>query len=76
MSSNAAELYRRIKQDPENTKLLFRQALQDPKGALEAICELGNSLGLPVTAAEVKAYLAEVDDADTKQWLIKARGGL
>ncbi len=75
-SSNAAELYRRIKEDPECTQALFRQALQDPQGALKAICDLGNSLNLPVTTQEVKNYLASLEDEDTKQWLIKARGGL
>ena len=76
MSSNAAKLYKLIKDDPEHKQLLFRQALQDPQGALQAICKLGESLGLPVTSAEVKAYLAAIDDPDTKQWLVKARGGL
>ncbi len=76
MSNNAAELYKRIKADPEHTQILFRQALQDPQGALNAICQLGQSLGLPVTSDEVKAYLEGIDDIDTKQWLIKARGGL
>ena len=76
MSSNATELYKRIKADPEHTQQLFRQALQDPQGALNSICQLGESLGLPVTAEEVKAYLAAIDDSDTKQWLLKARGGL
>ncbi len=77
MSSNVEELYKRIKDDPETSKGLFRQALQDPQGALKAICELGASFNLPVTAEEVKTYLARMDDdADTNQWLIKARGGL
>ena len=76
MSNNAAELYKRIKSEPEHTQVLFRQALQDPQGALNAICELGSSLGLPVTSDEVKAYLEGIDDIDTKQWLVKARGGL
>ena len=76
MSSNAAELYRRIQEDPECTQALFRQALQDPQGALQAICEFGKSLDLPVTPEEVKDYLANLEDFDTKQWLIKARGGL
>ena len=76
MSSNAAKLYKRIEADPEYTKVLFRQALQDPKGALKAISEMGNDLGLPVTEEEVKDYLSTLDDMETKQWLIKARGGL
>ena len=76
MGTNAAELYKRIQKDPEHTQALFRQALQDPQGAIEAICELGKSIGLPVTPDEVKNHLASLDDEDTKQWLIKARGGL
>ena len=76
MSSNAAELYELINDDPDKKQDLFRQALQDPKGAMKAICALGNEMNLPVTPEEVKKYLSTVDDLDTKQWLIKARGGL
>ena len=76
MSSNAAELYKLINADPEKKQDLFRQALQNPKGAMEAICALGNEMNLPVTSEEVKEYLSSIDDLDTKQWLIKARGGL
>ncbi len=76
MSSNAAELYKRIASNPEHTQVLFRQALQDPKGAMEAICNLGQQLDLPVTQEEVKDYLSSIDDLDTQKWLIKARGGL
>ena len=75
-SSNAKALYEHIKADPENTQKLFRKALQDPQGALNEICELGSSLGLPVTSKEVKEYLSGLDDSETKQWVIKARGGL
>ena len=76
MSSNAPELYKRIEANQGYTQILFRQALQDPQGALKMICEIGEDLGLPVTPEEVKQYLSTLDDADTKQWLIKARGGL
>ena len=76
MSSNAAELYKLINADPAKKQDLFRQALQNPKGAMEAICALGKAMNLPVTAEEVKEYLSTIDDLDTKQWLIKARGGL
>tara|TARA_B100000131_G_scaffold30377_1_gene28458 strand:- start:467 stop:697 length:231 start_codon:yes stop_codon:yes gene_type:complete len=76
MKSNAEQLYQKIESDPSYTKLLFRQALQDPQGALTAICEIGNQLGLPVTKQEVISYLSTLDDFDTKQWLVKARGGL
>ncbi len=76
MSGNAAELYKLINADPGKKQDLFRQALQDPKGAMKAICELGNEMNLPVTSEEVKEYLSTIDDLDTKQWLIKARGGL
>ena len=76
MASNAEKLYQHIQKDSANSQALFRQALQDPQGALEAICALGKKLDLPVTVDEVKTFLADLDDADTKQWLIKARGGL
>tara|TARA_B100000700_G_scaffold308799_1_gene386959 strand:+ start:926 stop:1156 length:231 start_codon:yes stop_codon:yes gene_type:complete len=76
MSGNAAELYRLINADPGKKQDLFRQALQNPKGAMEAICALGNEMNLPVTSDEVKEYLSTIDDIETKQWLIKARGGL
>ena len=43
---------------------------------MKAICALGNEMNLPVTSEEVKEYLSTIDDLETKQWLIKARGGL
>ena len=76
MSRNAAELYKLINADPDKKQDLFRQALQNPKGAMNAICALGNEMNLPVTAEEVKEYLSTIDDLETKQWLIKARGVL
>ena len=76
MSGNAAELYQLINADPKKKQDLFRQALQNPKGAMQSICELGIKMNLPVTSEEVKEYLTTIDDLDTKQWLIKARGGL
>ncbi|MBM5800077.1 MAG: hypothetical protein FJ077_04380 [Cyanobacteria bacterium K_DeepCast_35m_m2_023] len=75
-SGHASELYERISADPALTQALFRQALQDPNGALARIVALGNDLNLPVTADEVRAHLASLDDAASKQWLLKARGGL
>ena len=76
MSSNAAELYKLINADPKKKQDLFRQALQNPKGAMQSICAFGNEMNLPVTSEEVKEYLTRIEDFDTKQWLIKARGGL
>ena len=76
MSGNAAKLYKLISADPKKKQDLFRQALQNPKGAMESICALGIEMNLPVTSEEVKEYLSTIDDLDTKQWLIKARGGL
>ena len=74
--SNAAALYARIENDQNLSKGLFRQALQNPSGALDSICEIGTQLNLPVTLQEVKDHLNSLDDEITKQWLIKARGGL
>jgi hypothetical protein len=76
MTANAAALYERIRSNPDQTQALFRQALQDPTGAMDCICRLGDDLGLPVTPDEVKAHLASLEDADTSRWVIKARGGL
>jgi hypothetical protein len=75
-NGHAAALYARISGDAALTQSLFRQALQDPKGALGRIIELGDSLGLPVSPDEVWAHLDSLEDSATKQWLIKARGGL
>ena len=76
MASNAAELYARISSNQEQTQALFRQALQDPSGAMQSICAIGETLGLPVTAEDVKSHLNSLDDSETTQWLVKARGGL
>ena len=74
--SNAAELYEKIEQDRDLTRALFRQALQNPGGAIEAICQVGERMNLPVTNKEVKAFISSLDDDLSKQWLVKARGGL
>tara|TARA_Y100001968_G_C18684486_1_gene403956 strand:- start:97 stop:327 length:231 start_codon:yes stop_codon:yes gene_type:complete len=76
MSGNAVELYKLINADPKKKQDLFRQALQNPKGAMQSICSFGIEMNLPVTSEEVKEYLSTIDDLDTKQWLLKARGGL
>ena len=76
MSGNASELYKLINADPEKKQELFRQALQNPKGAMQSICAFGIEMNLPVTSEEVKEYLITIDDSETKQWLIKARGGM
>ena len=74
--SNAAELYAKIEQDRDLTRALFRQALQNPEGAIQAICQVGERMNLPVTHDEVKAFISSLDDDLSKQWLVKARGGL
>ena len=76
VNGNAASLYQRISQDPDLTQALFRQALQNPSGTLEQICRLGDTWGLPVSIEQVKAHISTLDDAGSKQWLLKARGGL
>ena len=76
MGSNAKKLYDLVKGDPDRAQSFFRQALQDPKGALKAICDYGQSVGLEVTEKEVKEYLFKLEDQETNQWINKARGGL
>ena len=73
---NAAALYALIQADSDLTQALFRQALQDPSGALRRIVALGDEHNLPVSSDEVRAHIASLDDAASKQWLLKARGGL
>ncbi|GDX76678.1 hypothetical protein LBMAG41_17540 [Cyanobium sp.] len=75
-SRQAAELYARISQNSDLTQSLFRQALQDPSGALARIVAIGAEQGMTVSTDDVKAHLASLDDGATKQWLLKARGGL
>lgn len=75
-ASNAAALYASISRDVELTQSLFRQALQDPNGALSKIVAIGEAQGLPVTADEVREHLAGLDDFASNLWLLKARGGL
>ncbi len=75
-TGNAPALYARISANHDLTQALFRQALQDPKGALSRIVQLGEAEGLPVTPEEVKAHIGSLDDAASKRWLLKARGGL
>ena len=76
MTRNAEKLYNLIANDSKKKQSLFLMALNNPKSALEKICEIGEELNIRVTKQEVIEYLENVDDEATKLWLIKARGGL
>ena len=76
MISNAEKLYNLIANDPKKKQSLFLMALNNPKSALERICEMGKEFNITVTKKEVIEYLTSLDDEQTKLWLIKARGGL
>jgi len=76
MPGHAAALYERIRNNPDQTQALFRQALQDPSGAMASICRFGDEQGLPVTPEEVRSHLASLDDEASNRWVVKARGGL
>ena len=76
MTSNVEKLYDLIANDSKKKQSLFLMALNNPKSALEKICEIGKELNIVVTKKEVVEYLETVDDQATKLWLIKARGGL
>ena len=76
MTSNVEKLYDLIANDSKKKQSLFLMALNNPKSALEKICDIGRELGILVTKEEVVEYLETVDDEATKLWLIKARGGL
>ena len=76
MASNVEKLYNLIANDSKKKQSLFLMALNNPKSALEKICEIGNEFDIKVTKEEVIEYLTTLDDEQTKLWLIKARGGL
>ena len=76
MTRNVEKLYNLIAKDSKKKQSLFLMALNNPKSALEKICEIGRELNIVVTKEEVVEYLETVDDQATKLWLIKARGGL
>jgi hypothetical protein len=73
---NVSELYDRISADAELTQSLFRQALQDPSGALSRIVTIGAEQGLSVSIDDVRSHILSLEDDASKQWLIKARGDL
>ena len=76
MTSNVEKLYNLIANDSKKKQSLFLMALNNPKSALEKICDIGREFDIVVTREEVVEYLETVDDEATKLWLIKARGGL
>ena len=76
MSSNAEKLYKLIANDSKRKQNLFLTALNNPKLALDKICDIGDELDISVTKEEVIEYLSTIDDEATKMWLVKARGGL
>ena len=76
MISNAEKLYNLIANDPKKKQSIFLIALNNPKSALDKICDMGKEYNITVTKEEVIEYLTSIDDEQTKLWLIKARGGL
>jgi hypothetical protein len=74
--SPASRLYDLIRADAELTRSLFRQALQDPSGTIARIRQLGHDHGLAISDEEIRHFVASLDDDASKQWLVKARGGL
>jgi len=76
MTSNVEKLYKLIDDDSRKKQSLFLMALNNPKSALDKICEIGKEVNIHVTKEEVVEYLSTLDDEATKLWLIKARGGL
>ena len=72
----AQALYDLVRGDEQLTRALFRQALQDPQGTLEQLLAIADAKGLEVSREDITAYLNTSADDATRQWLIKARGGL
>ena len=72
----AQALYDIVRSDAQLTRSLFRQALQDPQGTLDQLVAIAEAKGLSVSREEIRDYLNGSADDATRQWLIKARGGL
>jgi plasmid stability protein len=72
----AQALYDLVRGDEQLTRALFRQALQDPQGTLDQLLAIADAKGLEVSREDITAYLNTSADDATRQWLIKARGGL
>ena len=53
MSSNAEKLYKLIANDSKKKQSLFMTALNNPRKALDKICDIGNELNISVTKEEV-----------------------
>ena len=56
MTSNVEKLYNLIANDSKKKQSLFLMALNNPKSALEKICEIGGELDIQVTKQEVIEY--------------------
>ncbi|OUT71374.1 MAG: hypothetical protein CBB79_08340 [Synechococcus sp. TMED19] len=72
----AQALYDLVRGDEQLTRALFRQALQDPQGTLDQLLAIADAQGLEVSREDITAYLNTSADDATRQWLVKARGGL
>ncbi|RCL51106.1 MAG: Nif11 family protein [Synechococcus sp. MED-G71] len=72
----AQALYDLVRSDEQLTRALFRQALQDPQGTLDQLLAIAAAQGLEVSREDITTYLNTSADDATRQWLIKARGGL
>jgi plasmid stability protein len=72
----AQALYDVVRSDEQLTRALFRQALQDPQGTLDQLLAIASAQGLEVSREDITTYLNTSADDATRQWLIKARGGL
>ncbi|MCY4054554.1 MAG: hypothetical protein OXF25_10960 [Cyanobacteria bacterium MAG CAR3_bin_5] len=70
------QLYDAVSQDRQLTASLYRQALNDPGGAVRRLVALAAERGLSVSPEEVRCFVANLEDPGSRRWLDKARGGL
>lgn len=70
------QLYDAIRQDQQLTASLYRQALNDPGGTVKRLVALAAERGLSISAEDVRHFVAELEDPESRRWLDKARGGL
>ena len=70
------QLYESVHGNRDLTLSLYRQALTDPSGTVNRIVQLAEEQGIHLTAAEVREFVASLEDPESRRWLDKARGGL
>lgn len=63
------QLYDAIRQDRQLTASLYHQALNESGGALNRLVALTAERGLSVSAENVRHFVADLEDPESRRWL-------